>query len=62
MNFSAVLPQSMAGDTQHPFRRHGQKLGSSERDYMDVLQFTQVCSHETPFFINSLDAKRDIPG
>jgi hypothetical protein len=49
MDFSAVRPQSMAGDTQHPFYRRGQKLGSGERDYMDVLQFTQVRSHQFPF-------------
>ena len=51
-DFSAVRPQSMAGDTQHPFRRPGQKLGSSERDYMYVLQLTQACLHQRPSLIH----------
>jgi hypothetical protein len=54
-----VRPQNMAGDTQHPFYRRGQRFGSSERDYMDVLQFTQVCSHQRPFSYKLLDAKPD---
>jgi hypothetical protein len=38
----------MARDTQHGSGRRGQKLGSSERDYIDVLQLTQVSSHHRP--------------
>jgi hypothetical protein len=46
--FSIVLPQGLAGGILHPFCRRGQKLGSSERDYMYVLQITQVSLHFTP--------------
>jgi hypothetical protein len=56
-----VRPQSMARGTQHPFRRRGQKIGSGERDYMYVLQLTQVSSHQSSSHAPSLDAKRHIP-
>src|SRR5216683_578817 len=61
MDFGAVRPQSMARGTQHPFCRRRQKLASSERDYMYVLQLTQVCSHQRSSHCLPLDAKRDIP-